>query len=117
MKKYGIDNARDLRLKSGSFCEIQLNNENLITIQKMIKSSDDKCYNCGNKDHFIKDCDHIDNVKKQNVINDNNIKESNQINENDEINFNQNNDQDIMEILNSLFIVNSDEKLHLLYSY
>lgn len=55
MKKYGIENVR-----GGSFCQIKLNDENNITLKRMIKGSDDKCYNCGG-DHFIKDCPNLKN--------------------------------------------------------
>ena len=51
MEKYGINNVR-----GGSFCEIKLNKENIITIKKMINTSTDKCYICGSNEHFVKDC-------------------------------------------------------------
>lgn len=51
MKERGIDNVR-----GGSFCELNLTNDNVSTISKMISSSDDKCYYCGETDHFINEC-------------------------------------------------------------
>ena len=51
MEKYGINNVR-----GGSFCEIKLNKENIITIKKMINTSTDKCYICGSNEHFVKNC-------------------------------------------------------------
>lgn len=51
MEKYGINNVR-----GGSFCQIKLNEENKITIKKMIKSSRDKCYYCGKKGHYANKC-------------------------------------------------------------
>ena len=51
MEKYGINNVR-----GGSFCELKLNKDNLSTIKKMITGSTDKCYICGDTNHFAKDC-------------------------------------------------------------
>jgi hypothetical protein len=55
MEKYGINNVR-----GGSFCELKLNKNNLETIKKMITSSTNKCYICGEKGHFAKDCNNDD---------------------------------------------------------
>jgi hypothetical protein len=51
MEKYGINNVR-----GGSFCEIKLSNNNIETLQQIIKSVSDKCYICGKNDHFANDC-------------------------------------------------------------
>lgn len=51
MEKYGIDNVR-----GGSFCEMQLSEHNKSTLNQMILGGADKCYICGNNDHFVKDC-------------------------------------------------------------
>ena len=59
MTKYGIDNVR-----GGSFCKIILDKENKNIIQKMIMGSTDKCYICGEKGHFAKDCDKKNNDNK-----------------------------------------------------
>ncbi len=52
MEKYGINNVR-----GGSFCEINLDKNNIETIKKMINSSKDQCYFCGMKGHFANKCD------------------------------------------------------------
>jgi len=51
MEKYGINNVR-----GGSFCEIKLSDNNIITLNQMIKGVTDKCYICGKGDHFANDC-------------------------------------------------------------
>jgi len=51
MEKYGVENVR-----GGSFCEIKLSNDNIMTLNKMIKSVSNKCYICGKNDHFANDC-------------------------------------------------------------
>ena len=58
MEKYGINNVR-----GGSFCEIKLSDNNIITLNQMIKGVTDKCYICGKLDHFANDC------KKHSIVN------------------------------------------------
>lgn len=51
MKNKGIDNVR-----GGSFCELNLSRENVVTLEKMLAGAGDKCYYCGSSDHFISAC-------------------------------------------------------------
>jgi hypothetical protein len=51
MDKYGINNVR-----GGTFCKLKLNDYNLITINNMINSANDKCYICGDVGHFANKC-------------------------------------------------------------
>ena len=59
MYRMGIDNVR-----GGSFCELNLSQENIMTLEKMIKGTDDRCYFCGSSDHLIATCDRK-NVKRK----------------------------------------------------
>jgi hypothetical protein len=56
---YGVDNVR-----GGSFCQIELNEENINTINKMINGSTDKCYKCGGN-HFHSFCPNLEKTTSQ----------------------------------------------------
>lgn len=51
MEKYGIDNVR-----GGSFCQVILPESSYTTINTIINSSTDKCFKCGEKGHFVRNC-------------------------------------------------------------
>lgn len=51
MSNYGINNVR-----GGSYCELKLSKYQLDSLSKELCTISDKCYNCGEKDHFIKEC-------------------------------------------------------------
>ena len=62
MEQYGINNVR-----GGSFCEIKLSDNNISTLNQMIRGVTNKCYICGSPDHFANECKTI-NVKKEKPI-------------------------------------------------
>lgn len=51
MEKYGIDNVR-----GGSYCQVKLSQNDKDKALQTIRSINDKCYKCGEKGHFAKDC-------------------------------------------------------------
>ena len=51
MEKYGIDDVR-----GGSYCNVNLSQHDKDKALQTIRSISDKCYKCGKKGHFAKDC-------------------------------------------------------------
>lgn len=105
MDKYGIDNVR-----GASYVQIDLDENDKLSIQKRLRGVSDRCFECGG-DHFVKDCHGkyknkiYENKNEDDEENKIEIKEEkeNEENENDEIN---DEEKKIIEINTNATIVN-----------
>jgi predicted GIY-YIG superfamily endonuclease len=70
MYKFGIDNVR-----GGAYVNVKLSREEKNVLEKEIRSVNDLCFTCGEKGHYIKDCNksivNNDNCNKLITNNDN----------------------------------------------
>ena len=83
MDKYGINNVR-----GGSYVQLKLDNITIQHLEKMNRGTNDKCFLCGKKNHFVKNCNDYDSC------NDNNNNDNDNCNDNYSCNDNNNNDND-----------------------
>ena len=65
MDKYGIDNVR-----GGSFCEVILDEFTIQLLEKMSKTTQNKCFTCGIIGHFSKECKKCKELSSINSIDD-----------------------------------------------
>ena len=67
MDKYGIDNVR-----GGTYCRLELTNNEKEVIQKELWGANDLCFLCGG-DHFVKDCPNnkqVEELEEEYIIDD-----------------------------------------------
>ena len=64
MKKYGIENVR-----GGSFCQVNLNDDTMNTIKKMITGYNNACYICNENGHYAINCNKNNRNDKNELTN------------------------------------------------
>ena len=71
MNSKGIDNVR-----GGSFSQIELSDEQIELINKMLRGANDECFNCGESGHFSKECieskiqEYLKDLNNENIQNE-----------------------------------------------
>jgi len=51
LEKYGIENVR-----GGPFVKLNLPREYIVTIKQILSYQKDRCFNCGEAGHYVREC-------------------------------------------------------------
>ena len=62
MAKYGIKNVR-----GGSFAQVKLGKPTIEVLKKMISSTEDRCFVCGDRGHFARNCTYAESSDDEEV--------------------------------------------------
>lgn len=68
MGKYGIDNVR-----GGTYCQIQLSKEQILLLQREIRTAVNACFKCGMVGHYVSECISEANTRVSMMHENNNI--------------------------------------------
>ena len=63
MKNYGIENVR-----GGPFVKLELPREYIITIKQILSCQEDRCFNCGEYGHYVRECKMIKKEENTSLI-------------------------------------------------